>query len=540
MLKRWPQDSWLGGLALLIALGIGLSALFWGTFADEGDNLAVGLMLSRGSVLYRDVFSHHFPFAYYWAAVVTGLFGPSITAARVSALLFQIGSLAWAMVLTRYFIPIGLLGILWSIVGLFFYSNYVLYTLFSGVALTVIFVVMVSILSKRRPVDRKTWLTVAFFALIAMLSDPLAIYPVLCVLIFLALSPARFKTSCKVGAFVTLGLGLYAVYLLASGSLEAFYQDAIRFNAEVYSKYTSLSPLRLNDIVKLTGTALNLGGPAWQVDPSMILKRGQLDEWLFVGFLFRLTIVLAALILALHRRFVLAGFVYLSAVTLLAMNQGSFYSTAFIMTAGFVGLWLIFDNLDGETTVQKSSRSDRIARRANWLVLTVLPWTARCVIGCGFLWLVLRSADTLMQDQRQLSYARNLGFHLSVVDYLRNDLACGRTDVSLAYYPGEPTFNYLTGFPPVSKYLYLFPWVAEVALPDVLHSLSTGKVIVYVDWNAVLWERYQAADYLAELKTYLEANYLDAGRGFYVSPDLGRACHFISGLPLSSAVRPAS
>jgi formate/nitrite transporter FocA (FNT family) len=129
------------------------------------------MMLSRGSVLYRDVFSHHFPFAYYWIAIVTGLFGPSIAAARVSVLLFEIGSFAWVMYLTRYFTPIGVLCLLWNIVGLFFFSNLVLYTGFTSVALTAAFIVTIAILSKRIAAGRKELLTLGIFATVAVLSN---------------------------------------------------------------------------------------------------------------------------------------------------------------------------------------------------------------------------------------------------------------------------------------------------------------------------------------------------------------------------------
>lgn len=525
MLKRWLRRNWLGGLLLLVAFGIGLITLFWGTFVDEGDNLAVGLLLSRGSVLYRDVFSHHFPFAYYWMAVVTGLFGPSIAAARISILFFEIGSFAWAMVLTRYIVPIGLACILWNMVGLFFFSNFVLYTVFSGVALTVIFIVTLALLSKRIVAGRKELLTLGVFATIAVLSDPLAVYPILCMLIFLVLSPVRFKRSVLVGALIALGLGLYGIYLLASGSMEAFYLDVVRFNIDVYSKYTAMPPLRLTNILNLAGSALNLSGPAWQVDPFMVLKREQLDHWLFAGFLFRLTILLAALILLLRRRWVLAGFVYLYTVTLLAMNQETFRIMPSAMTAGFVGMWLVFDNLDGDAVSQKYLREGWIRGRAKWLALKFLPWLARCVIGCGFMWLFLRSNDTVAQNRQHLSYEDSLGYHTAITNHILNDLACGQTDVSLAYYPGDPTYNYLTGLPPVSKYLYLFPWVADVALPEVIQSLSTGKAVVYVDWLYPLWGKYKADDYLAPLKTYLQANYQAAGEGFYVSPELARECH---------------
>ncbi len=526
MPKRWLNSKWLGGSLLLIALGIGLATLFWGTFVDEGDNLAVGMMLSRGSVLYRDVFSHHFPFAYYWMAVVTALFGPSIAAARVSILLFEIGSFAWVMYVTRYFTPIGVLCILWNIAGLFFFSNLVLYTGFTGVALTAAFIVAVAILSKRIVAGQKELLTVGIFATVAVLSDPLAIYPILCLLIFLALSPARIKGSLLVGAPIVIGLSLYSIYLLISGSLEAFYLDVIRFNAEVYSKYTFLSPFRLTNLLNLAGSALNLNGPAWQVDPLMLLGRDQLNRWLFTGFLFRLTPLVAALILVLRRRFVLAGFVYLYAVTLLAMNQDTFRIAPSALTAGFVGMWLVFENLDDATTSRPSLQEGRIMGKMKWLVLRFLPWSARCLIAFGFAWLLLRSARAVFQNQQLFSYESNFAYYEDVVNHIHNDLACGQTDVSLIYYPGEPTFNYMAGMPLASKYPYLWPWVAEVGLQETIQGLDSGKTIVNVDWLSLLWGRYRAADYLAPLKTYLENNYYLAGQGFYVSPELASQCHF--------------
>jgi hypothetical protein len=139
---------------------------------------------------------------------------------------------------------------------------------------------------------------------------------------------------------------------------------------------------------------------------------------------------------------------------------------------------------------------------------------------------MLRSARTVIQNRQQFSYASNFAHYEDVVNHIRNDLACGQPDVSLAYYPGEPTFNYMAGLPLASKYAYLWPWVAEVALPEAIQSLQTGKAIVNVDWLTPLWGIYRAEDYLAPLKAYLENNYHPAGQGFYVSPELARQCHF--------------
>ncbi len=46
---------------------------FWLRFVDESDNLTVGWLISKGYVLYRDTFSHHMPFPYYYAGLLIKL-----------------------------------------------------------------------------------------------------------------------------------------------------------------------------------------------------------------------------------------------------------------------------------------------------------------------------------------------------------------------------------------------------------------------------------------------------------------------------------
>ena len=54
----------LAGLAVF-----GLGNFYFRTFMtnfDERDHLAAGFLMSKGWILYKDIFSHHFPFPYYW------------------------------------------------------------------------------------------------------------------------------------------------------------------------------------------------------------------------------------------------------------------------------------------------------------------------------------------------------------------------------------------------------------------------------------------------------------------------------------------
>jgi hypothetical protein len=71
----------------------------------------------------------------------------------------------------------------------------------------------------------------------------------------------------------------------------------------------------------------------------------------------------------------------------------------------------------------------------------------------------------------------------------------------------------------------MWPWVAEIALPQVIKDLQSGHAVVYLDSDYVVWGKYASKNYLADLRTYLDKNYEEVRQGFYVSPDLARECH---------------
>ena len=88
--RAGPGRAAAWGAALLAVAGtLGATQVYWKNFVDEADNLAGGLLIARGHALYRDVFSHHLPFPYYWVAAVIWLCGKSILAVRLSVLVFE-------------------------------------------------------------------------------------------------------------------------------------------------------------------------------------------------------------------------------------------------------------------------------------------------------------------------------------------------------------------------------------------------------------------------------------------------------------------
>ena len=146
-LNRYTKNRKIAGWALLaISLGVGLITLYKGEFGDEADNLVVGALILRGYALYRDVFSHHFPFAYFWMAGVVAIFGKSLLAARLSILVFQVVALFAAMRISGRYLLVGLVALFWGVLRPYYFGHAVFYNSFAGAALLVVLVTTLTLL----------------------------------------------------------------------------------------------------------------------------------------------------------------------------------------------------------------------------------------------------------------------------------------------------------------------------------------------------------------------------------------------------------
>ncbi len=101
----------LGWLLILLSFCIGMMLLRVGIFNDEADNLVAGRLILQGQQLYTNIFSHHFPFAYYWTAFSILIFGQSISLLRLSILIFQTAAFITAMLVTEVYISVGLVAV---------------------------------------------------------------------------------------------------------------------------------------------------------------------------------------------------------------------------------------------------------------------------------------------------------------------------------------------------------------------------------------------------------------------------------------------
>jgi hypothetical protein len=520
-LAFWNRPQ-LGLLLLLISFAIGSALIHWGSFLDESDNLAAGLLISHGDVLYRDIFSHHFPFTYYWVAAVFWLFGPSIFIARLSMLSFQLVSFVWAMRLTHLYVPIGLASLIWSVTGHYYQSNLVLYSAFSSISLAVVFAITLARAGQLTVLRRRELLTLGGFSAIAIVADPLSIHAVGVAILVLALARVKLQEAIAITAIIVLALVVCFGSLLVTHTLQDFYREVILFNSNVYSKYTYTKTVRLNDILQLAVSLFNLLG---------------VKPWLVPSFSHRLLIVLCSAVLLIRRRFLMAGLVYFFAAASLVISPNTFRSNGFILVSLLAAAWIVLENLgqghmQNDVTARFSAPSPRHPDLSRTLLLKLFrqaPWLA---VGSILAWILVNGATHILRvGWNHLSYRDNFETFESKANFILNDLACGHHDAALAYYPGDPIYNFLTGMEPVSGYLFMWPWVAEIALPQVIKDLQSGHAVVYLDSDYVVWRKYASKDYLADLRAYLDKNYEEVRQGFYVSSDLARECHTLEFYP---------
>jgi hypothetical protein len=456
------------------------------------------------------------------------LLGPSILAARLSLLLLQTVVFAILMRFTRAAIPIGLAAVAWSATRHLYLGHMVLYNAFDGLALALVFTLTLAMVAGQARGRPWVWAVIGGFSALALLNDPLTAAPIGVAFIFLALDRERWQGLILAGAIVALAVAGYGAYLALSGTWPDFYRDVVLFNTQVYSKYYDLSlrfyTLQVSNAVA-TGLNIILPGNWLGLDAySPNTHLAVLGQWLFGGFLQRLALLAACAGLLWRQKWGAAVFVYLFAATLLPradvylrqipLALVSYLASASLLARVWPAQWRwpapapAAAGQPGHPAPSRPGGAAPARRRLGAGALGLVVWP----IGLGLV--------ILVQHIGAYGYATNFLVYETLAVHLHT-LACGR-DVALGVYPGDPTVYFFTRMRPVSKYEYLWPWVAEVALPEVLSSLSQQEAIVQFQPPETVWG-IPTSVYLADLNRYVATHYVRVGQD-YLSPQLAAKC----------------
>lgn len=335
----------LGVVLLAVSVIINIAQIYWGNLPDEGDNIASGLLITKGYLLYKDIFSHHFPLPYHWAAAVISLFGASITAIRGSLFLFQTVTFWLTQRYTRFYLAVGLAAFTWSLIGGVYFHNLFLYQNIKSVSLFFIVIFTFAVLGGYITLREQHALVIGTFAALAILCDPLSVYVVGAVLLALLISARNLKKMALILLPLALASFTYVFYFQVTNSLMAFWDDIIHFNSSIYSKYILVDQLPLKAFWRAVSKGLHIVDARWlEFDPMRPFDKYSIlpDRWFFTGFLYRASVLLLVIFLLYRRKYGQALFLYLvCALFIAARSEEIVHANPFILVALFSGCLFI-------------------------------------------------------------------------------------------------------------------------------------------------------------------------------------------------------
>jgi hypothetical protein len=534
-LRGWMDRPQSGYILLLISVLVATTQVYYVYYnlGDEGDTFAVGWLIARGWRLYKDIFSHHFPFPYFWVALIVKVFGASLFAVRFSFILLRALLFLIAMRLSGYRFALGMTALAWSVVGHLYLGNSLIYHSFSGILLLSAFSIGLAIIRKDIQPGNLALSMVGVFLGLAVLTDPMKVFPAaIAVLAILLSSWGEHSISgglreglSRVGV-ISLGIAacmlLFGVYLIATGTGDDFYRDAILFNEEIYSKYSPAVGIREIlqpavsglDILNKRRTAILNPHFAWQFYQSI-------DNWVFTGFFYRAAILLGTILFLTRRRFLSALYLYLFGAAVLIRFSDYFHASPFALLSFFVISFLLSGHLEGPIWGARKARQFS-CRSPLKIAMRGFAFLSLAVIFFMFAWLSIRGGGYLIKNRSKMSFSENFSALEGNAAFYRK-ATCYRREARILVYPLDPIQYFLAQIPPASRFLYMTPWTAEVGQAEVIAALERKPTLVYVNREASVWG-FEATRYLKDLIGYLETNYEEIETNYFISPQLSSFC----------------
>jgi hypothetical protein len=537
--REWADRPVIGYTLVAVSVLIALTQVFYVYYniGDEGDNFATGWLISNGWSLYKNVFSHHFPFPYLWIAAVIKLFGPSVFVVRFSLILLRTVVLALSMKLSRYHFALGLTALAWSLLGYLYLGNGVLYQSFAGLFAVGAFAIGLGVITGDVRPGKTALLSAGVFLGVSIFSDPLMILPAIIFVGVIAIhsyqnriSVEGLRSSFSHIGFVLAGIIVVAifvfVYLIFNDSIHDFYQDGILFNAQVYSKYNPR--ITVSEIIRPVTSFLDAFNKQWRyyLSPHFEWTSFEfIDRWVFLGFFLRVGIFLGSVALLIWRKFLAAILMYLFGAMILVRSETFFHASPFVFMALFCISWLIFTGFKLPDPIPIMSQSVRIQKPFQKIIKTliVIVWV---MVVAAFLWLNLRGAGNLISIRADLGYSANFEAIRGNSGFLR-EATCRLEAARVLVYPLDPIQYFFAEIPPSSKYHFMTPWVAEVGQQAVLSDIEGGAHLVYVNRDANIWG-HPVTDYLREMLSFLDEKYVQIEPNYFASPELLLTCPYNS------------
>ena len=323
--------------------------------------------------------------------------------------------------------------------------------------------------------------------------------------------------SRKIGAWLILSLfGLGAItisFFLVSGIFNDFLNSAILFNQNIYSKYSYTNPIRFLNFGNYVISGLKISDPMWwnfQLMKPFVETYQQVDSWFFTGGLFRLSVLVVSLVFLLKRYYKISLFIYFFSCATLVIKEWEFRAQPFVIISIFILIFGFFSEFS------KFNRNR---------FLKFFQVFSGSILFLSLFWLLIRISIVSVENYETQSYRTQLtGVQISNIEF--KSISCNLQGVKLGYYPAGLYNYWLSDFKPLSKYLFLWPWNAEIGLHEVIEKMKQqDQNIIIVREDFVIWGLFDTKIYLDEMDEYLNANYHQITESIYISPHLYESCY---------------
>lgn len=251
--------------------------------SDEGDNMLGALTVARGGDIYKDFFSQHTPFPYYFMSVFALLGVDSIIGFRLAfaaALLVFWLVLYWAYAGVIPKTTLRFFVVAYPLLAPFCLGHLILAEVFTVHALVVLLVEYLRYLETRTLTPGRMAI-ISLCVFVAVMSSFVSVYAVSMIMLgfgigeLKGLSRAAFRVCLRRWLLFLAVLSMPFVLLLSwyavTGNLRNFYEQAYLFNRAVYSRYVGVGTSAIAPLIylpigwflhswrALTGGAVTLG-----------------------------------------------------------------------------------------------------------------------------------------------------------------------------------------------------------------------------------------------------------------------------------------
>ncbi len=506
-----PDKRLLIELLILGTLGmIFISSTYINSHVDEYDNMLGGKYITEGLLPYRDFFSHHLPFTYHLAGLITLISGSDPLRFRFVYLTIMFSWLTYVYFLGK---PVlgrraGLLFVfLVTLISVPIWANMIFAEVLIGYSALHLSLLYLRINSKSEySPTHLDLLQVAFVGFIPASSSLgfvllTAFYYIFFLFLFLTKWNALvrensrniLKQAIKYGLVFSLPFALLLAQLLYTNSFHEFIDQGVNFNREIYSQFYKdipTSPLSIifSYVLNIHDTiAFNVGD--LMTNPKLIYP-----------MVFRIFSYSFVLILLIKKRYTSAFFFFASFI-LLNARQGSILSVDRFheiqtMLFSILSLCLVL-----QYTKKISGQIFSTLLTINIICLLLLV---------GFLFEHNQKALIKFEENRVPDV-------ITLETELNKEINNSENIKSVWIGPQSLEHLFFLEKPLATRYYFWLPWhgACEKCKKQIIEDLETNKPeLVYWDNDFGVWG-YDSGVFGRVIQLYLEENYVYEGKNIY-------------------------